>query len=49
MMTSANLQKVGISCMAISKQWVQINGRLQSQHNFQQTFGSNCSFRLKMP
>jgi len=41
--------KVGISGMAILEPWVQINGQLQSLHNFQQKFGSNCSFCLKMP
>ena len=33
--------------MAISETWVWINGQLQSLHNFQQKFGSNCSFCLK--
>ena len=41
--------KVGISCMGIVKPWVQINGHLQSLHNFQQKFGWNCSFCLKVP
>ena len=36
--------KVGCSCMAISEPWGLINGHLQSLHNFQQQFGSNCSF-----
>jgi len=40
--------KVGISGMAISEPWVWINWQLQSLHNFQQKFGSNCSFGLKM-
>ena len=35
--------------MAISEPWVRTNGQLQSLHNFQQKFGSNCSFCLKMP
>ena len=35
------------SCMAISEPWERINGQLQSLHNFQQKFGSNCSFCLK--
>jgi len=35
--------KVGISGMAISEPWVWINWQLQSLHNFQQKFGSNCA------
>ena len=41
--------KVGISCMGIVEPWVQINGHLQSLHNFRQKFGWNCSFCLKAP
>ena len=33
--------------MAISEPWVRTNGQLQSLHNFQQKFRSNCSFCLK--
>ena len=33
--------------MPISEPWVRTNGQLQSLHNFQQKFGSNCSFCLK--